>query len=172
MKLHLLSDPSRRKLEVGARLEVGAQLHQVGHVDLVEGGQHRVRVLGALQALRHARAQPRHLHPPATQAFTEKESPAGRVCCCVQNVQHACTSSACVNSGMHSSNMHIACAGLHSTVLKRDHMCGATHQLQDRQSPLRPLAAGGHRRHGRCLHGRMTRSSLKHCSTQATPRGS
>ena len=54
----------------GADLEVSTQLHEVGHVDLVEGGQHRVRVLGALQALRHARAQPRHLHPPAQPAVT------------------------------------------------------------------------------------------------------
>ena len=48
-----------------AYLVVRSELHEVCHVNLVEGGQHGVGVLGALQALGHARPQPGHLHPPA-----------------------------------------------------------------------------------------------------------
>lgn len=45
-------------------LECVAHLHQPSHVDLVEGGQHRVRVLCALEALSYTQAQPGHLHTP------------------------------------------------------------------------------------------------------------
>ena len=38
--------------------------HEVGHVHLVEGGEHGVRVLRLLQPVRHALAQPRHGHAP------------------------------------------------------------------------------------------------------------
>mmetsp|Transcript_11615 Transcript_11615/g.34891 ORF Transcript_11615/g.34891 Transcript_11615/m.34891 type:complete len:327 (+) Transcript_11615:382-1362(+) len=45
-------------------LVVSAQLHEAGHVHLVEGGQHGVGVLSALQPIRHPHPQSCHLHPP------------------------------------------------------------------------------------------------------------
>eukprot|EP00123_Amoebidium_parasiticum_P007891 comp18441_c0_seq1/m.19703 comp18441_c0_seq1/g.19703 ORF comp18441_c0_seq1/g.19703 comp18441_c0_seq1/m.19703 type:complete len:546 (+) comp18441_c0_seq1:59-1696(+) len=44
-------------------LELVAQSHDVAHVDLVEGGQHGVCVLGILQALGNAQAHAVHLDP-------------------------------------------------------------------------------------------------------------
>lgn len=52
-------------LLVSVYLVVRSELHEVCHVNLVEGGQHGIGVLCALQALGHARPQPGHLHPPA-----------------------------------------------------------------------------------------------------------
>lgn len=43
-------------------------------------------------------------------------------------------------------------------------MCVEPVWTRGRQSPLRPLAAGRHRRHGRCLHDRMTYSNWDHPS--------
>ena len=42
-----------------------AQIHNAAHVHLVESGEHGIRVLGTLQALRHAHTQAGHLHTPA-----------------------------------------------------------------------------------------------------------
>lgn len=52
-----------------AHLEVLPELHEVGHVNLVEGGQHGVGVLGALEALGHTGTQAGHLHPPLGPAW-------------------------------------------------------------------------------------------------------
>ena len=46
-------------------LVVCSQGHEIGHVNFIEGGQHCKGVLRALEALCHARAQPRHLHTSA-----------------------------------------------------------------------------------------------------------
>ena len=47
-----------------AHLEVLPELHDVCHVNFVEGGQHGVGVLGPLEAFSHARSQAGHLHTP------------------------------------------------------------------------------------------------------------
>ena len=43
-------------------LVLGAHRHDVAHIDLVEGRQHRGGVLNFLETARDGLAQPRHLH--------------------------------------------------------------------------------------------------------------
>lgn len=51
-------------LRATAYLEVFSELHDVGHVNFVEGSQHGICVLSTLEALSYTRSQPGDLHPP------------------------------------------------------------------------------------------------------------
>ena len=61
----LLSARGPHRAAEWAHLEFCAQLHEVGHVHFIEGGQHGIRVLGALQPLSYSGPQSSHLHTPA-----------------------------------------------------------------------------------------------------------
>lgn len=47
-----------------AYLEIFPELHDVGHVNLIEGGQHGIGVLSTLEALSHTGSEPGHLDTP------------------------------------------------------------------------------------------------------------
>ncbi len=52
------------------------ELHDVGHVQLVEGGQHGIRILRLLQARRNLQPHPVHFHPAAGERW-DKNTGAG-----------------------------------------------------------------------------------------------
>lgn len=69
MTCTVLSDSAAAGRHGVAHLEVLPELHEVSHVNLIEGGQHGVGVLGTLEALSHTGTEPGHLHPPLWPAW-------------------------------------------------------------------------------------------------------
>lgn len=60
----MLNVSVRRCLRAAIYLEVFPELHNVCHVNLIEGGEHGIGVLGPLEAFSHACPQPGDLDTP------------------------------------------------------------------------------------------------------------